>query len=159
MKNLFLRFKEKLSEKFGGEEVDIPESKEEEYVELGPEPTEQGKAKIIVRPFVMEDFDDIKPILDSLREGYTIALVNIKPLREKDLIELKRAVNKLKKTADAIDGDIAGFGDDYIVATPSFATIHRTKQTEEVQEESETVSSEAPKEPSASEEHSTETYE
>ena len=161
MKNMFLRFKEKMSEKFGGEEVDIPEGKEEEYVELGPEP-EQGKAKIIVRPFVMEDFDDIKPILDSLREGYTIALVNIRPLREKDLIELKRAVNKLKKTADAIDGDIAGFGDDYIVATPSFASVHRTKQTEEVKEEAEAVSAgPAPSEPtpSAAEEYSTETYE
>ncbi len=153
MKNVLLRLKEKLSEKFGGEEVEIPEGKEEEYVELGPEP-EEGKAKIIVRPFVMEDFDDIKPVLDSLREGYTIALVNIKPLREKDLIELKRAVNKLKKTADAIDGDIAGFGDDYIVATPSFASIHRTKQTEEVKEEAESVPSEgaAPEESAASSE-------
>ncbi len=160
MKNIFLRFKEKLSEKFGGEEVDIPEGKEEEYVELGPEPDEQGRAKIIVRPFVMEDFDDIKPILDSLREGYTIALVNIRPLREKDLIELKRAVNKLKKTADAIDGDIAGFGDDYIVATPSFASVHRTKQTEEVQEEAETVPSDsAAEEPAPSGAPQTETYE
>ncbi len=61
-------------------------------------------------------------------------MVNIKPLKEKDLIELKRAINKLKKTADAIDGDIAGFGEDYIVATPSFASVYRSKGTEEVQE-------------------------
>ena len=135
MKNMFLRFKEKLSEKFGGEEVDIPEGKEEEYVELGPEPTEQGKAKIIVRPFVMEDFDDIKPILDSLREGYTIALINIRPLKERDIVELKRAINKLKKTCDAIEGDIAGFGEDYIVIAPSFASIYRAKGTEELPEE------------------------
>ena len=65
-----------------------------------------------------------------LREGYTIALVNIKPLKDKDLVELKRAINKLKKTCDAIRGDIAGFGDDYIIVTPSFARIYRTKQTE-----------------------------
>ena len=63
--------------------------------------------------------------LDSLREGYTIALVNIKPLKEKDLVELKRAINKLKKTCDAIEGDIAGFGDDYIIVAPGFATIYR----------------------------------
>ncbi len=125
--------KEKLTEKMGGEEVEIPVEKEE-YVELGPEKIEEGKAKIIVRPFVIEDFDDIKPILDSLREGYTIALVNIRPLKEKDLVELKRAINKLKKTCDAIEGDIAGFGEDYIVVTPSFASVHRTKGTGEVEE-------------------------
>ncbi len=132
MKNFFLRMKEKFSEKMGGEEVDVPVETSEEYVELGPEKLEEGKAKIVVRPFVIEDFDDIKPILDSLREGYTIALINIKPLKEKDLIELKRAINKLKKTTDAIEGDIAGFGEGYIVVTPSFASVHRTKGTEDV---------------------------
>jgi hypothetical protein len=46
-------------------------------------------------------------------------------LKEKDLTELKRSINKLKKTCDAVDGDIAGFGDDYIVVAPSFAKIYR----------------------------------
>ena len=82
----------------------------------------------------MEDFSDIKEILDAIREGYTIALINIKPLKDKDLVELKRAINKLKKTCDAIDGDIAGFGDDYVVVTPSFAEIHRTKSTNNIEE-------------------------
>ncbi len=106
----------------------------EDYVELDTD-VEDVKSKITIRPFVIDDFEDIKPILDSLREGRTIALVNIKPLKEKDLVELKRAVNKIKKTTDAIEGEIAGFGDDYIVVTPSFAQIYRTKQTKEVREE------------------------
>ena len=135
MKNLFLKMKEKLTGKFGAEE-EAEAVEQEEYVELGPEAAEEGKAKIIVRPFSIEDFEDIKPILDSLREGYTIALINIKPLKEKDLIELKRAINKLKKTTEAIEGDIAGFGEDYIVVTPSFASIHREKEIEEIKEES-----------------------
>ncbi len=100
---------------------------EEGYVELDSE-SQEFKSKIIVRPFVLKDFDDIKEILDSLREGYTIALVNIKPLKDKDLVELKRAINKLKKTTDAIEGEIAGFGEDYIVVTPSFAQIYRAKE-------------------------------
>jgi len=107
---------------------------EGDYVELGSE-TEDVRSKIIVRPFVLKDFESIKSVLDSLREGKTIALVNIKPLKDKDLIELKRAINKLKKTTDAIDGEIAGFGEDYIVVTPSFAQIYRTKETSEVKEE------------------------
>ncbi|MBW2973576.1 cell division protein SepF [Candidatus Woesearchaeota archaeon] len=128
MKNFFSSLKAKMSgPKF--DELD----EEEGYVELDSEALEP-KSKILVRPFILEDFEDMKPILDSLREGHTIALVNIKPLKERDLIELKRAINKLKKTTDAIEGEIAGFGEDYIVVTPSFATIHKAKHMTDVQQ-------------------------
>ncbi len=110
---------------------DMPEDAEEDYVELDTE-GEEIKSKIIVRPFVLKNFEDIKEILDSLREGNTISLINIKPLKDKDLVELKRAINKLKKTTDAIEGEIAGFGEDYIVITPTFAQIYRNKETREV---------------------------
>lgn len=105
-----------------------PESDEftDDYVEISSQPTDKsGRAKVVVRPFTIEDFADVKPALDALREGYTVCLLNIKPLKEKDLVELKRAVGKLKKTCEAIEGDIAGFGEDWIVAAPSFARIHR----------------------------------
>lgn len=125
MKDLFFRVKEKLSDTFQGSGEGEEMKEEEAYVELGPQ-RDEGRTKIIVRPYVIEDFEDIKPILDSLREGYTIALINIRPLKDKDLVELKRAVNKLKKTTEAIDGDVAGFGEDYIVVTPSFASIYRS---------------------------------
>ena len=101
---------------------------EEGYVELDTE-GEKGPSKVIVRPFVLQDFDGVKPVLDALREGNTIALVNMRPLKEKDLIELKRAINKLKKTTDAIDGEIAGFGEDFVVVTPSFAQIYRSQHS------------------------------
>ncbi len=129
MKRLFSKIRDSLSgpsyEEAGGEEG---------YVELDTE-SEDVKSKILVRPFTIGDFEDIKPILDTLREGYTIALINIKPLKDKDLVELKRAINKLKKTTDAIEGEIAGFGEDYIIVTPSFAKIYRGKETSEVKEE------------------------
>jgi SepF-like predicted cell division protein (DUF552 family) len=130
MKETFLNIKNKIARTFSKRE-DSPE--EPDYVEVGPEAGE--KSKVLVRPFVLEDFSDVKTILDDLREGYTIALVNIKPLKDKDLIELKRAINKLKKTCDAIEGDIAGFGEDYIVVVPSFARIHRSAQTPAVRAE------------------------
>jgi SepF-like predicted cell division protein (DUF552 family) len=117
------------------EEEKIEADVEEGYVELDTDSPDEIRSKIIVRPFVLKDFESIKPILDSLREGKTIALVNIKPLKDKDLIELKRGINKLKKTTDAIDGEIAGFGEDYIVVAPSFAQIYRTKETSEVKSE------------------------
>ena len=128
----------KLKNIFKKEDNDISVDDElgEEYVELAHPDDRRPKAKVTVRPFVVEDFTDIKPILDSLREGVTIALVNIRPFKEKDIVELKRAVSKLKKTCDAINGDIAGFGEDWVVVTPSFAQIYRTNQMEEIKEAS-----------------------
>ncbi len=125
MKDFFLQLKDKFTAPQVEEEEFAPEG--EEYVELGVQSggAEDAKSRVLVRPYIMEDFEDIKGILDSLREGNTVALINIKPLKDKDLVELKRAVNKLRKTCTAIDGDIAGFGEDYIVAVPYFARIHR----------------------------------
>ncbi len=103
------------------------EKAEGDYVELDSSAESSGRQRVAVKQFVMEDFEDIKPVLDSLRNGSTIALINIAPLKNKDIVELKRAVNKLKKTCDALEGDLAGFGEDYIVATPEFAYVQRNK--------------------------------
>ncbi|MBU0535409.1 MAG: cell division protein SepF [Nanoarchaeota archaeon] len=127
MAGFFSRIKERLS---GSDDFDVPSEIDEGYLELSTESEKEGQAKITVRPFILEDFADVKVILDSMREGYTVALVNIRPLKDKDLVELKRAVGKLKKTTDAIEGDIAGFGDDWICLCPSFAQIHREKKKE-----------------------------
>jgi len=125
MVGFFSKIKKSIKKDSYDEDESMDES--EEYVELDTSRAGDTGQKVIVKPFVLEDFTDIKQILDALREGNTICLVNIRPLKEKDLIELKRAINKLKKTCDAIEGDIAGFSDDYIVITPSFAEIYRSK--------------------------------
>lgn len=118
IKGFFSRKKQAFDEDDMFESVD-------EYVELDTHSNSELDQKVIVRTFVIEDFSDVKEILDVLRESYTIALINIKPIKDKDLIELKRSINKLKKTCEAINGDIAGFGEDYIVVTPGFAQIYR----------------------------------
>ncbi len=124
-------FFSKLKNVFGGDsDFEIPEEVDKDFLHVDPE-GKGDKTKILLRPYVLEDFEDVKPVLDSLREGYTIPLVNIKPLKDKDLVELKRAINKLKKTTDAIEGDIAGFGEDWIAVVPSFASIHREKKAPE----------------------------
>jgi SepF-like predicted cell division protein (DUF552 family) len=123
MKRLFDKIKRKLT---GSDDFDMPGEGDAGYVEIPPEGAAPPvKTKVVIRPFIIEEFQDIKPVLDALREGYTISLVNIRPLKDKDLVELKRAINKLKKTCEAVEGDIAGFGDDWIALAPSFAQIYR----------------------------------
>jgi SepF-like predicted cell division protein (DUF552 family) len=131
MAGFFSKLKDKMNTKHDEYEI-IDEAQDTGYVELGAEKGSE-RSKVVVRPFVIENFEHIKPILDCLREGNTICLVNIKPLKDKDIVELKRAINKLKKTCDAIEGDIAGFGEDWIAIVPTFAHIHRGNKPEETQ--------------------------
>jgi SepF-like predicted cell division protein (DUF552 family) len=107
---------------------------ESDYVEidLGKE---AKKAKILIKPFILRKFEDINEVLNYLREGYTIAIIDIKPLKSKDIIEVKRAIAKLKKTADALEGSIAGFGDGIVIVTPQFAEISKTPITEKIETE------------------------
>ena len=91
-------------------------------IDLGKE---EEESKIFVKLFQLKDYDDVGNILDALREGYTIAIIDIKILRQKDSIELKRAISKIKKTTDALEGSIAGFGENIVIVTPSFAKIHK----------------------------------
>lgn len=104
---------------FGKEESD-------DYVEIDLNAAEPSEGKVMVKPYVLKQFDDVNDILNGLRDGYTIAVIDIKTLKSKDVVELKRAVAKIKKTIDAIEGSIAGFGENLIIATPKFAQIHKT---------------------------------
>lgn len=97
----------------------------EDYIEIDLGRSEIKKGKILIRPFVLKVFEDINPVLNILREGYTIAVIDIKPIKSKDIVELKRAIAKLKKTADALEGSVAGFGENIIIAAPSFAEIYK----------------------------------
>ena len=115
---VFKKIKDAFSDILGGTREDP------EYIEIDLE-QEIKKNKVQVKPFVLKSFDDVNDILNSLREGYTIAVIDIKQLKSKDVIELKRAIAKIKKTADALEGNIAGFGENIILVTPAFAEISK----------------------------------
>ncbi len=106
----------------------------EDYIEIDLGAAAQRKAKILIRPFILKVFEDINPILNAIREGYTIAVIDIKYLKSKDIVELKRAIAKLKKTCDALEGGIAGFGENIIIAAPSFAEIYRGEKIEKIKD-------------------------
>lgn len=104
----------------------------EDYVEIDLGQDER-KSKVNVKPFILRKFDDVNEILNALREGYTIAVIDIQNLRKKDVIELKRAVSKIKKTVEAMEGSITGFGENIVIATPQFAEIAPPTMIEEPQ--------------------------
>ncbi len=99
----------------------------DEYIEIDLN-KEEKDSKVMVKLFTLKQYEDINDVLNSLREGYTITIVDIRTLRQKDPIELKRAVSKLKKTTDALEGTIAGFGENIVIATPSFAKVQKMEK-------------------------------
>jgi len=112
---------------FGG--APKTEGNPEDYLEIDLD-KEEREGKVLVKLFVLKKYEDVNVILNVLREGYTIAIIDIKVLKSKDPIELKRAVSKIKKTTDALEGNIAGFGENLLIVTPPFAQIQREVQTE-----------------------------
>lgn len=102
----------------------------EEYLEIDLD-SQEKEQKIIVKLFVLKQYEDITDILNTLRDGYSIAIIDIRNLRKKDPIELKRAISKIKKTSDALEGNIAGFGENMVIVTPSFAKIHKEPEKQD----------------------------
>ncbi|HKL23832.1 MAG TPA: cell division protein SepF [Candidatus Nanoarchaeia archaeon] len=122
---------DKIRKAFSGERKENIESMEDEYVEIDVDKAEKEK-KVLVKLFVLKKYDDVDEVLNALREGYTIAVIDIRSLKKKDPVELKRAVSKIKKTVGALEGSIAGFTENTVIATPSFAQISKeTSQKDE----------------------------
>jgi len=115
-------------------EEDAPDEFSEDYLEIDFG-REKKESKVSVKLFTLRDYDDINDVLNALREGYTIAIIDIKTLRQKDSIELKRAISKIKKTVDALEGSIAGFGENVVIATPSFAKIQKEESSQKPKED------------------------
>jgi len=97
----------------------------EEFLELEPAHFEE-RLGVTVKIDNLNSYSDTDRIQGMLRNGNVIFL-KIKDLRERDINELKRSVDKLRKTCTAMNGDIVGVDEDYLIITPSFARIFRGK--------------------------------
>lgn len=97
---------------------------EDEYIELDAETEEPSGKRVLVEVERMDNYNDSDRIQRKVRDG-SVMLVKVRDLKMKDITELKRAIEKVKKTCLAVDGDIAGIGDDWIVVCPKHVKIHR----------------------------------
>ncbi|MBN2330513.1 MAG: cell division protein SepF [Candidatus Aenigmarchaeota archaeon] len=106
-----------------------PASEKDEYIEVdvggaSGSPSLSAHGKIGIRIESLEEFSDSEKILRFLREG-SIVMLKIKTLKEKDLSELKRAVDRLKRTVLAQNGDLVGVEQDWLLLVPEHAVVHR----------------------------------
>jgi SepF-like predicted cell division protein (DUF552 family) len=97
---------------------------EDDYIELDMTEEEKANRKLLIEVERLENYNDSDRLQKKVREG-SVLVVKIRDLRSRDLEELKRAVEKLKKTCLAIGGDIAGLGEDWLILAPSSARVHR----------------------------------
>jgi len=106
-----------------------PEAEESEegegYVEVNVMDSQEKKMGTLgIRIEKLTEFSDTDRILKHIRKG-TVVFLKIKDMKEKDMGELKRAVEKLKKTVIANNGDIAGVESDWLIITPEHAAVER----------------------------------
>lgn len=96
----------------------------EDMIELSPA-EESGTVNVKIES--LNGYGDTEKVQSLVRDG-NIVFLKIRELREKDINELKRAVERLKKTCAAMNGDIVGVDEDFLVITPQFAKIYRGKE-------------------------------
>ena len=97
----------------------------EEFIEVNVMDSDDRKTGTLgIKVEKLTEFPDTERVLRAVRDG-NVVFLKIKALKEKDIGELKRAVDKLKKTVSANNGDIAGVEQDWLILTPEFAKVVR----------------------------------
>jgi len=115
---VFNRIKKSMSR-----DVDFEDMPTEEYVEVGvSESGSPGKIGISIEK--LEEFGDTERVLRDVRGG-SLVFLKIKNLKEKDIGELKRAVEKLKRTVLAQNGEIVGVEQDWLILAPEHAKVKK----------------------------------
>lgn len=106
---------------FGGKED--KEIDEEDFIELDTDSSED-KRKVGLIIDTLNDYRGVDQIQKLVREG-NVVLLKIKRMKDRDMGELKRCVERLRKTSLAMNGDIIGVEEDYLILTPPAVKIQR----------------------------------
>ncbi|MBS7614129.1 cell division protein SepF [Candidatus Bathyarchaeota archaeon] len=107
-------------------EETMPETAAEPTPEHAPVQTALQAKPVYIKSTILDSLEELENIMAELESG-NIVIVRLTPLFDVDLDDVRRAVRKLKKVAQKIDGDIASLGEDRIVVTPSNIKVWRDK--------------------------------
>lgn len=111
---------------FGRE--DYEKKEEEEYIDFNKiieQPKTEGK--IVVKMEKLLGYKDAEKIQKEVREG-KIVIAETEQLKNKDIGELKRAIERIRKTVVAIEGDIVMGPKSMLIVCPNYAVISRVKE-------------------------------
>jgi SepF-like predicted cell division protein (DUF552 family) len=97
---------------------------EDDFVELDAEMSETEE-KVVIRAETLKEFNDVEQVQEHIRNDH-IVWVNIQPLKNREMADLKRAIKRLKKTVASVNGDMAGVDEEWIVVCPEYASIERS---------------------------------
>ena len=105
------------------------DSESEEYIDLDSiieEPKKQsGKVRIKIEKLL--EFRDAERIQKFVREG-NIVLAETQEMKNKDVGELKRSIERIKKTVMAINGDIVMGPQSILIICPPNVMVSRIKE-------------------------------
>ncbi|MBN2094747.1 MAG: cell division protein SepF [Candidatus Aenigmarchaeota archaeon] len=105
------------------------ESDSDEYIDLDSiiEEPRQQSGKIRIRIEKLTEFRDCEKILKYIREG-SIVLAETLEMKNKDVGELKRSIERIKKTVTAINGDIVMGPQSILIVCPPNVMVSRIKE-------------------------------
>jgi SepF-like predicted cell division protein (DUF552 family) len=101
----------------------------EEYVRIEPEEefaTGINAPERYVSVYKLRGFSDVDGCTSQLSDG-NIVLLDIKPLADRSVTELKHAIDEIKDICLSMGSDIAGIGENHLILTPPNVKILRTK--------------------------------
>lgn len=75
------------------------------------------KTPIYLKAITLRDINDISSIKDDAKKQM-ILILRVTPLAQKDVEELRKAIEDLYKYVQSIGGDIARLGEERVVITP-----------------------------------------
>jgi len=93
-----------------------------DFAELPDEVESKEHLKVIIEK--LDSYVDADRILRKAKLG-SVVFIRIKELKEKNMDELKNAINKIKTSTAMFKGDVVGVGDEWIILTPPTVEIKR----------------------------------
>ncbi len=79
---------------------------------------------IYLKAITLRDMSDIPSIKDDAKKRM-ILILRVTPLAQKDVVELRKAIEDLYKYVQSVGGDIARLGEERVVITPPSVKIWR----------------------------------
>lgn len=86
--------------------------------------SEAGEAEIYLKAFPLRNLEEIPRIKSDVAKK-VIVILRVTPLAQKNVEELKKAVEELYEFSTSVGGDIARLGEERIVITPPGVKIWR----------------------------------